>query len=69
MGITDQLGGEGDFKLAVTFGFGLHYKFKESWGMFVESRGIGWNQVETNVRGSEGSVASNEFTLGYIQYL
>ena len=68
IGITDQLGGEGDFKLAFTFGLGLHYKFKNSWGLFAESRGVGWNQEETNVRGSEGNVASNEFTLGYIQY-
>lgn len=65
IGITDQYGGVGSFQLAFTFGLGLHFKVKDTWGLFIESRGVGWNQVETTVK---GDTASNEFTLGYIRY-
>ena len=68
IGITDQYGGEGNFQFAATFGLELHFKVKDTWGLFIESRGVGWNQVEETIEGSKGSVSSSEFTLGYLRY-
>lgn len=68
IGITDQYAGVGDFKLALTFGLGIQYKVTDSWGLFIESRGIGWDQEEMSVRDSHKDIATNEFTLGYMRF-
>ncbi len=68
IGITDQYAGVGGFKLAFTFGLGMQYKVKDTWGLFIESRGIGWNQEEMSIEDSDKDISTNEFTLGYMQF-